>query len=70
MYPTNDLVNLKTNFNSGVYQLLDVNRKVLLLNALTSQNTSIDLSGFNAGVYFFRIQNDKGRVHFKKIIRI
>ena len=67
--PTKDLVTIKTNFIAGRYHIYDMHGKLVNQSKITSTESSIDLSGLNAGIYFFRIQSDSGEVHFKKVVK-
>ena len=67
--PTNDILNLKSNFDSGVYQIFDLQGKLINQDTLTSKETTIDLSRLNSGIYFFRIQSEEGELYFEKVVK-
>ena len=67
--PTNSEIILRTSFDSGTYQIYDLQGKILDQNILNTQNTVIDLSRFSAGTYFLKIETASGEIHFKKVIK-
>lgn len=67
--PVNDIMTLSSSFESGEYHVLDLQGQVLLQGRISSKEQSIDLSNFNSGVYFLRIQNNQGKMYTKKIIK-
>ncbi len=60
-------VNVKGVDNNTTLSILDVLGKQVVHQAITSSTTSINLSGYNKGVYFVKIQSDKGNV-IKKVV--
>jgi hypothetical protein len=40
-------------------QLFDIKGSLLLLQSINEDNTSLDVSGFDSGIYFVKVQSDK-----------
>ena len=64
--PTTDVVNLSSKYTIRSVKIIDLQGRVI---ETTNRNShSINLTGFNNGLYFLRIDTDKGLV-VKKIIK-
>jgi hypothetical protein len=67
--PASTVVNLRTSFDSGTYQVFDIQGRLIDQKNLNSMNTIIDLSTISSGTYFLRIESITGEAHLKKIIK-
>lgn len=67
--PADNLVTLGTSFESGNYDLIDLNGTVVKHGVLSAKETTIDLTGVHPGIYFFRLLDEEENVYFKKVIK-
>jgi len=70
--PANSIVTLQyneTTFTNSTFKLIDVMGKEVLNKRLESTSTSIDISSYSKGVYFYQLINQKQRVSGKLIIQ-
>lgn len=65
--PSKDEIQIETSSDLKSYQIIDLQGKIVLQNAL--ENKTIDISGLAKGVYFIKIFSDKSSV-IKKIVKI
>ena len=70
--PTKDIITIQINettFNNGTFKLIDVMGKEVLNRKIESNTTSIDISQYTKGVYFYQLINYKERISGKLIIQ-
>lgn len=58
--PTSDVVNLKSDFTIRSIQVYDIQGRILITKLLSEENTSVDLSNYSSGIYYLKINTDKG----------
>lgn len=66
--PTASIINVNCNTNIKTVQLYDVHGRLLQTQILDSQNTAIDVSQKEAGVYFVKVTSENG-VKVEQIIK-
>lgn len=66
--PTSSMLNIKCNNTIKSIQLYDVHGRLLQTQILDSQNTAIDVSQKEAGVYFVKVTSENG-VKVERIIK-
>lgn len=64
--PTNGLVKISADDIYNV-QIIDINGKVVSTSTMTSNNITIDVSNYEAGVYFVKLSNDNANATYKII---
>ncbi|MBN2663910.1 MAG: T9SS type A sorting domain-containing protein [Bacteroidales bacterium] len=64
--PTNGMVNIAANDMYNV-QIVDVNGKVISSLDMTSNNATMDISNFEAGLYFVKLSKDGAAASYKII---
>lgn len=70
--PANSIVAIQyneTTFTNSTFNLIDVMGKEVLNKRIESNSTSIDISSYSKGVYFYQLINQKQRVSGKLIIQ-
>lgn len=66
--PTSSLLNIKSENSIKSIELYDVQGRIIQVNKIGSKETSVDVSNYNAGVYFVKITTDFGSC-IEKIIK-
>ena len=69
--PVNETLTIKTDiqFKNGTLQIFDINGSVQMEEKLSLYETKINLNQLMPGFYIVKIENEKGEVLFKKIIK-
>lgn len=70
--PTNDILNLmieNRNFNQLEYSLFDISGKTLILGKPNGNQTNIDMSNYQTGIYFLKIYENNNEIKTFKIIK-
>jgi hypothetical protein len=58
--PATDVLNISGDYNNGTYVVMNVAGQTILSGELINGNQQINVSDLNAGVYFVKINSDKG----------
>ena len=65
--PATNNVNINCNCNIKKVELLDVQGRLLSTKSVNSNQTMLDISSYNNGVYFVKVISDKGETTEKVI---
>ena len=70
--PANDYITIHfaDEYNRIVYNLYDIQGKMLIAGEITDQNHKIDITTLNNGVYFIRFTDNKQLNLIRKIIKL
>jgi Leucine-rich repeat (LRR) protein len=58
--PTNEIININSNFNIKSIELYDIQGRILEKSFENNTNTSLNLSNRQSGIYFVKITSEKG----------
>ena len=67
--PTNDFVNIKAKGTINSIQLFDVQGRIIKASTIKDTETRFDISQYDSGIYFVKINTDKG-VKTEKLIKL
>ncbi|AWA29384.1 hypothetical protein HYN48_04395 [Flavobacterium magnum] len=63
--PTKDIVNISAKSNIDEVLVYNIEGRLLLRKSVKSADTTIDISGFATGTYFFKLRSEDKEAHFK-----
>ena len=67
--PTSDYLNINTSENIKAVTVFDFLGKQIISKNTFSNQEKIDLSNYNSGIYFVKIESENGKLEIKKIIK-
>ena len=68
--PTKNILNIKlnSNFENNIYEIMDINGKIISNGTLNSNFSSINIESLSSGVYFIKIHNNLDSKFLKFIV--
>lgn len=69
--PTSSYVEFHSNIpiNDGTIEILDIDGKIILQNSINGAGKAVNLSGFETGMYYYKILNKNGIISSGKILK-
>lgn len=66
--PTKSILNISSDFNIKSLELLDIQNRILISQTTNQMSISLDISGYEIGVYYIKINTENG-IQIERVIK-